>query len=164
MTIDYHTQLTTIEGETTDLTPYEGHFMLIVNVASQCGLTPQYRGLQRLHEQFSTLGLRVLGFPCNQFGQQEPGTEGEIALFCETSYGVSFPMFSKVQVNGPKTHPLWRQLKDQAPGLLGSRSIKWNFTKFLVGPDGEVLKRYAPQVSPATIAADLDDALRRDAA
>ncbi|MBP47000.1 MAG: glutathione peroxidase [Myxococcales bacterium] len=159
MSIDYNTEVSTIDGQHKDLSEYKGQFLLVVNVASQCGLTPQYGGLQKLYERLQDHGFVVLGFPCNQFGQQEPGADSEIQLFCETHFGVSFPMFSKVKVNGPNTHPLWRQLKSQAPGLMGSRTVKWNFTKFLVSPEGEVMKRYSPQTSAEQILNELQELL-----
>ena len=136
--------------------------MLIVNVASKCGLTPQYTGLESMHERLASRGFSVLGFPCNQFGAQEPGTEQEIETFCSTTYGVTFPLFAKVDVNGADTHPLWRHLKAERPGLLGSEAIKWNFTKFLVGRDGAVLKRYGPTDEPAAIETEVVVLLDKD--
>ena len=130
------------------LSTYKGKALLVVNTASQCGLTPQYAGLEALHKQFAARGFAVLGFPCNQFGAQEPGTADEIGTFCEKNYGVSFPMFDKVNVNGPHAHPLYQLLKQQAPGILGTDGIKWNFTKFLVTRDGKVVSRHAPTTSP----------------
>jgi glutathione peroxidase len=155
---DFHA--TSLDGGAVDLARYRGQALLIVNTASACGFTPQYRGLEQLYRDYAARGLAVLGFPCNQFGAQEPGTEAEIGAFCERNYGVSFPMFAKVDVNGDDAHPLWRHLKASAPGVLGTEAIKWNFTKFLVGRDGTVLKRYAPQTKPEDIAADIEDALR----
>jgi glutathione peroxidase len=133
--------------------------MLIVNTASACGFTPQFAGLEELHQSYGPQGLAVLGFPCNQFGAQESGSNGEIAEFCQLNYGVSFPMMAKIDVNGAQAHPLYQWLAKEAPGLLGSKSIKWNFTKFLVGKDGAVLKRYAPTDTPASMAADIEAAL-----
>jgi len=147
-----------IDGSTEHLSRYTGRPLLIVNTASQCGFTPQYRGLQALHEKYAERGLVVLGFPCNQFGGQEPGDEQEIARFCELNYGVTFPMFAKVEVNGPGAHPLFVYLKAVAPGLLGTEAIKWNFTKFLVTPDGSVT-RYAPNDTPESLAAAIENAL-----
>jgi glutathione peroxidase len=149
----------TIDGTEQSLADYAGKVVLIVNTASQCGFTPQYAGLEELHTQYGPQGFVVLGFPCNQFGGQEPGTEGEIAAFCETSFGVTFPMFAKVDVNGSGADPLFEWLKSEKGGLLGDR-IKWNFTKFLVGRDGRVLERYAPQTNPADLAEDIEAALQ----
>ncbi|MCC7059846.1 MAG: glutathione peroxidase [Burkholderiaceae bacterium] len=142
----------TIEGAARPLSQYRGKVLLIVNTASQCGLTPQYAGLEALYRDYHARGLEILGFPCNQFGAQEPGGEKEIAQFCETQYGVSFPMFAKVEVNGEAAHPLFKFLRKEAPGLLGSEAIKWNFTKFLVDRDGRVVERYAPTTVPADLA------------
>jgi glutathione peroxidase len=150
---------TAIDGTEVGLSTYAGQVVLVVNTASQCGFTPQYQGLQELQETYGERGLVVLGFPCDQFGHQEPGDEAEISQFCETRFGVTFPLFAKVDVNGPAAHPLWTWLKDSGGGLLGSR-VKWNFTKFLVGRDGEVIGRYAPTTEPAKIAADIEEALR----
>ena len=133
-----------------------GKAVLVVNTASKCGFTPQYAGLEALYRKYSDRGFAVLGFPCNQFGAQEPGSEKEIARFCETSFGVTFPMFAKVDVNGDSAHPLFQHLKAAAPGILGSESIKWNFTKFLVDRGGRVVKRYAPNVDPEKIAPDIE--------
>lgn len=141
------------------LKQYAGSVLLIVNTASSCGFTPQYKGLQALHETYESQGLVVLGFPCNQFGGQEPGSEAEIASFCEMNFGVSFPLMGKVDVNGADAAPLFKWLSGEAPGLLGSTSIKWNFTKFLVGKDGQVIKRYAPQDTPQSLAKDIEAAL-----
>ena len=146
--------VTTLDGTATTLAPWRGQVLLIVNVASRCGLTPQYAALERLHRAHQARGFAVLGFPCNQFGGQEPGTADEIQAFCSTTYDVTFPLFAKVDVNGADAHPLWRRLKQERPGLLGTEAIKWNFTKFLVGRDGAVLARYAPTDTP--------DALERD--
>jgi len=148
-----------IHGKPVPLDRYKGELLLIVNVASQCGFTPQYKGLEGLQKRFHDRGFEVLGFPCNQFGAQEPGSEAQIATFCETSFGVTFPMFSKVDVNGDAAAPLYRHLKSARPGLLGTEAIKWNFTKFLVGRDGQVLARYAPNDTPEAIAADIEKAL-----
>ena len=151
----YDIDLTTIEGKPQKMDVYRGKTLLIVNVASECGFTPQYAGLQTLYDKFRDRGFAVLGFPCNQFGHQEPGGEAEIEQFCTRNYGVTFPMFAKIDVNGAHAHPLYTYLKSEKPGILGTEAIKWNFTKFLVGPDGTVLKRYAPSDKPETIEADL---------
>ncbi len=148
-----------IHGKKVTLDKYKNKVMLIVNTASKCGFTPQYKGLEELYEKFHGKGLEVLGFPCNQFGAQEPGTEAEIAQFCELNYGVKFPMFAKVDVNGAKTAPVYKYLKAEKPGLLGSEAIKWNFTKFLVDRKGNVLARYAPNDTPESIAGDIEKAL-----
>ena len=159
-TLDYSLPVQTLGGEDTDLSAYKGKVLLIVNTASKCGFTPQYEGLEKLYEELNGQGLEVLGFPCNQFGKQEPGGAEEIEQFCQVNYGVSFPMFSKVDVNGGDAHPLFEQLKAAAPGLLGSKSIKWNFTKFLVGKDGTILGRYASKTTPAQLAGDVKKALQ----
>jgi len=151
-------EATSLEGEAVDLADYDGRVVLVVNTASQCGFTPQYLGLQALYDEYAEEGFAVLGFPCDQFGHQEPGSEEEIGTFCERNYGVSFPMFSKVEVNGGDAHPLYQWLRDQKGGLLGSR-IKWNFTKFLVGRDGRVIDRYAPTTAPEKISQDIEKAL-----
>lgn len=143
-------------GEDVSFDRYRGKVLLIVNTASQCGLTPQYKGLQALYERFSSRGLVVLGFPCNQFGKQEPGDAGQIGAFCEKNYGVDFPMFDKVDVNGAQALPLFSYLKEAAPGLLGSERIKWNFTKFLVDRQGRVVHRYAPATKPEKIIGDIE--------
>ncbi|UUZ72423.1 glutathione peroxidase [Polaromonas sp. P1(28)-8] len=148
-----------INGQNIPLSEFSGKVMLIVNTASQCGFTPQFGGLEELHKTYAGKGLAVLGFPCNQFGSQDPGSDGEIAEFCQVNYGVSFPMMSKIDVNGPAAHPLYKWLAAEAPGLLGSKSIKWNFTKFLVGKNGQVIKRYAPTDKPAELARDIEAAL-----
>ena len=148
-----------IDGKEKSLSAFKGQVMLIVNTASQCGFTPQFGGLEELHKTYASKGLAVMGFPCNQFGSQDPGADGEIAEFCEVNYGVSFPMMSKIDVNGPAAHPLYKWLSSEAPGLLGSKSIKWNFTKFLVGKDGQVIRRYAPTDKPADLAKDIEAAL-----
>lgn len=155
----YDFQAQSIDGQTVALSRHRGQVMLIVNTASACGFTPQFGGLEKLHAQYGPLGLAVIGFPCNQFGSQDPGDNAQIASFCQRNYGVSFQMMAKVEVNGAGAHPLYQWLKHEAPGLLGSEGIKWNFTKFLVGRDGRVLKRYAPQDTPAKIAKDIEAAL-----
>jgi glutathione peroxidase len=148
----YHHRAVTLDGRDVSLEDYRGKVLLIVNVASKCGFTPQYTGLEELYQRFRDKGFEVLGFPCNQFGNQEPGSVAEIAAFCSTTYPVTFPVFRKVEVNGDKADPLWRQLKEQAPGLLGTQGVKWNFTKFLVNRDGEAVERFAPTVKPEDIA------------
>ena len=148
-----------IDGQAIALSQFKGKVMLIVNTASQCGFTPQFGGLEQLHASYAGKGLALLGFPCNQFGAQDPGTDSEIASFCQVNYGVTFPMMSKVDVNGASAHPLYKWLSAEAPGLLGSKAIKWNFTKFLVGRDGRVIKRYAPLDKPADLAKDIEAAL-----
>jgi glutathione peroxidase len=157
--LDPDIKLTSIDGEPRTLADFAGRALLIVNVASRCGFTPQYEGLEALQRRFSGRGFSVLGFPCDQFGHQEPGEESAIRAFCEGEYGVSFPMFAKIEVNGVGTHPLFAALKRAAPGLLGTQSIKWNFTKFLVGRDRAVLRRYAPSEAPAALAGDIEAAL-----
>jgi glutathione peroxidase len=152
-------EATSIDGQPVPLDRYRGQVLLIVNTASACGFTPQFAGLQQLHERYGGRGLQVLGFPCNQFGAQDPGSHEEIAQFCQRNYGVSFPMMAKVEVNGPGAHPLYRWLTAEAPGLLGTKAIKWNFTKFLVGKDGRVIRRYAPQDAPDSLATDIEAAL-----
>ena len=151
----YHQHAKSLDGRDVSMADYRGKVLLIVNVASKCGFTPQYTGLEELYQRFRDKGFEVLGFPCNQFGQQEPGDAAEIAIFCSTTYPVSFPMFSKIEVNGDGTHPLYAQLKANAPGLLGSTGVKWNFTKFLVNREGEVVERFAPQAKPADIASKI---------
>ncbi|HVE53959.1 MAG TPA: glutathione peroxidase [Ramlibacter sp.] len=148
-----------IGGQTVALSQFRGKPLLIVNTASACGFTPQFAGLEELHKAYGARGLVVLGFPCNQFGSQDPGSNDEIASFCQVNYGVSFPMMAKTDVNGTQAHPLYRWLTAEAPGLLGSKAIKWNFTKFLVGKDGQVIRRYAPQEAPAKLAKDIEAAL-----
>ena len=148
-----------INGEDMALSQFKGKVMLIVNTASKCGFTPQFGGLEELHKSYADKGLVVLGFPCNQFGSQDPGADSEIAEFCQVNYGVSFPMMGKINVNGPAAHPLYKWLSAEAPGLLGSKSIKWNFTKFLVGKDGQVIRRYAPTDKPADMTNDVKAAL-----
>ena len=142
-----------------ELSQHKGHVVLVVNVASKCGFTPQYKGLEELNQQFKKDGLVILGFPCNQFGFQEPGTDSEVQQFCSMTYNVTFPVLSKVDVNGDGTSPIYQFLKSKAPGLLGTEMIKWNFTKFLVSKNGEVIKRYSPNTEPKDIAADIQKAL-----
>ncbi len=155
----YDFEALAIDGQPVALSTYRGQVMLIVNTASACGFTPQFAGLEQLHQQFGTQGLAVLGFPCNQFGSQDPGSNEEIGAFCQRNYGVSFQMMEKIKVNGDDAHPLYQWLTAEAPGILGSKGIKWNFTKFLVGKDGRVIKRYAPQDAPKKIAQDIEAAL-----
>lgn len=155
MTDIYDFTVTTIDGKEQSLADFRGKPMLIVNTASKCGFTPQYAGLEKLHEEFSGDGLVVLGFPCNQFGAQEPGDAAEIANFCSLTYDVKFPMFAKVEVNGSGAHPLWKYLKGKARGLLGSEGIKWNFTKFLVDRDGNVIERFAPAIRPEALRSNI---------
>ena len=155
----YDFEAQSIDGTSVPLSHFCGQVMLIVNTASACGFTPQFTGLEKLHETYGARGLVVLGFPCNQFGSQDPGSNDQIADFCQRNYGVSFPMFAKIDVNGGDAHPLYRWLTAEAPGLLGSKAIKWNFTKFLIGKDGKVLKRYAPQDAPEKLAGDIEAAL-----
>jgi len=151
----YDFEVKTIEGNTVKLDKYKDKVMLIVNVASKCGFTPQYEGLENLHKKYTKQGLALLGFPCNQFLSQEPGTNKEIASFCRLTYGVEFDMFSKIDVNGENTHPLYVYLKKEAPGFLGSEAIKWNFTKFLVDRKGKVYKRYSSSTLPKDIEKDI---------
>ena len=155
----YDFKAKTIDGQEQSLDSYRGKALLIVNVASKCGFTPQYKGLESVYEKLHGKGLEILGFPCNQFGGQEPGTAAEIQAFCSTNYGVSFPMFAKVDVNGDDAAPLFKFLKAEKPGLLGSEAIKWNFTKFLVDREGNVVKRYAPNDTPESIAKDIEKLL-----
>jgi len=152
----YDFKVKTIEGKETTLAPYKGKVMLIVNVASKCGFTPQYNGLEALYQKYKDKGLVVLGFPCNQFGSQEPGSEAEIQNFCRVNFGVTFPMFSKLKVNGEDTHPLYVHLKSEQPGILGSEIIKWNFTKFLVDKNGEVVERFGSSTKPKEIEEDIE--------
>jgi glutathione peroxidase len=159
MTTVYDFEALSIDGTKVALKEFEGKALLIVNTASACGFTPQFAGLEELHKAYGKKGLVVLGFPCNQFGAQDSGSNGEIAEFCQLNYGVSFPMMAKIDVNGAQAHPLYQWLAAEAPGLLGSKSIKWNFTKFLLGKDGTVLKRYAPTDTPASLAQDIEAAL-----
>ncbi|WP_140631977.1 glutathione peroxidase [Methylibium rhizosphaerae] len=156
----YDFEAQSIDGKTVPLAQYRGKVLLIVNTASACGFTPQFDGLEQLWKEYGERGLVVLGFPCNQFGAQDPGSNAEIASFCSLNYGVSFPMMSKVEVNGAGAHPLYQWLTKEAPGILGSKSIKWNFTKFLVGRDGEVLRRYAPNDEPKALGKDIEAALQ----
>ena len=159
MTTIYDFSAQTLAGKPRKLSDYKGKVLLVVNTASKCGFTPQYAGLEELYKKYKSRGLVVLGFPSNQFGEQEPGPDSEIAEFCEMNYGVSFPMFSKVDVNGDAAHPLFKYLTSSKKGVLGSQAIKWNFTKFLVGRDGTVLERYAPTTAPADIGPDIEKAL-----
>lgn len=159
MTTVYDFEALTINGKSVPLNQYQGKPMLIVNTASACGFTPQFAGLEELHKTYADKGLVVLGFPCNQFGAQDKGSNDEIAEFCQLNYGVSFPMMAKIDVNGGDAHPLYKWLSSEAPGLLGTKAIKWNFTKFLVGKNGQVLKRYAPTDTPKSMADDIQAAL-----
>ena len=159
MSTVYDFEALQINGKSVALSQFKDKAMLIVNTASACGFTPQFAGLEELHKAYGKKGLVVLGFPCNQFGAQDAGSNGEIAEFCQLNYGVSFPMMAKVDVNGAKAHPLYQWLAAAAPGLLGSKSIKWNFTKFLIGKDGSVRKRYAPTDTPASLSQDIEAAL-----
>jgi glutathione peroxidase len=152
--------VTTIKGEQKTLADFGGKAILVVNTASKCGFTPQYKGLENVWQQYKDQGLVVLGFPCNQFGKQEPGDEGAISEFCELNFGVSFPLFKKVDVNGSDAHPLFVNLKKNAPGLLGSQGIKWNFTKFLLSADGQVIKRFAPTTKPEDLTAEIEALLK----
>ncbi|MFI8707265.1 glutathione peroxidase [Bacillus sp. NPDC077411] len=158
MTI-YNFSAKTIKEEEKSLREYEGKVVLIVNVASKCGFTPQYKGLQALYEKYKEQGFEILGFPCNQFGGQEPGTEEDITSFCELNYGVSFPMFAKIDVKGDSAHPLYKYMTEQAPGILGMKAVKWNFTKFLIGRDGEVIERFAPQKKPEELEREIEKIL-----
>ena len=156
----YDIEVKDINGKVVSMSKYKNKVMLIVNVASKCGFTNQYEGLEELHKKYSNKGLAVLGFPCNQFLSQEPGTEEQIKEFCSLTYGVEFDMFSKIDVNGENTHPLYKFLKESSKGILGSESIKWNFTKFLVDKNGNVVKRYAPSTTPKEIEADIINLLK----
>ncbi len=151
--------VTAADGSQADLSAYRGKVLLVVNVASKCGFTPQYEGLEALHRRYADKGFEVLGFPCNQFGSQEPGNAEEIANFCSLTYDVTFPLLGKIDVNGPNAAPIYQRLKKDAPGVLGSEAIKWNFTKFLVDRSGKVVKRYAPQTKPEDIARDIEGLL-----
>ncbi|MGI9285382.1 MAG: glutathione peroxidase [Pseudomonadales bacterium] len=155
----YDFECETISGEMQPLSKYKGKALLIVNTASKCGFTPQYDGLEALYEKYAQQGLEVLGFPCNQFGNQEPGTNADIQNFCSTKFDVSFPLFAKVDVNGSGAHPLYKYLKEEAPGLLGTGRVKWNFTKFLVDKNGNVLERFAPKTKPEEIEEAIEKAL-----
>jgi glutathione peroxidase len=157
----YDERVRTLDGTEGDLHEYEGKVMLVVNTASKCGFTPQFAGLEELHQKYKDQGLAILGFPCNQFGGQDPGSNAEIGEFCTKNYGVSFPMHEKIEVNGSAAHPLFKRLKKDAKGILGSEVIKWNFTKFLVDQSGNVVKRYAPNTTPTEIAADVEGLLKR---
>jgi glutathione peroxidase len=159
MTSVYDFEALSIDGQPAQLSTQRGKVLLIVNTASECGFTPQFTGLEKLWETYRERGLVVVGFPSNQFGGQDPGSNEEIGTFCQRNYGVSFPMMAKIEVNGGNAHPLYKWLTAEAPGLLGSKAIKWNFTKFLVGRDGQVLKRYAPQDAPEKLAPDIEAAL-----
>ena len=155
MTTIYDFQAELLEGQSQDLSAYQDNVVLIVNTASQCGLTSQFEGLEQLYQDYQQQGLVILGFPCNQFAHQDPLSNAEIGGFCQRNYGVSFPMFAKVDVNGPSAHPLYQYLSTQAKGILGTQRIKWNFTKFLINQKGEVIKRYAPIIKPEKIAKDI---------
>jgi glutathione peroxidase len=155
----YDFEALSIKGKPAHLSTQRGKVLLIVNTASECGFTPQFAGLEALWKEYRDRGLVVVGFPSNQFGGQEPGSDDQIASFCELNYGVSFPMMAKVDVNGTNAHPLWKWLTAEAPGLLGTKAVKWNFTKFLVGKDGQVLKRYAPNDTPESLKKDIEAAL-----
>lgn len=155
--LDFHVD--NLQGQAVDLNQYLGKVVLIVNTASNCGFTPQYKGLEQIYQQLRDKGLVVLGFPCNQFGHQEPGTAEEIGHFCEKNFGVTFPLFAKIDVNGKNSHPLYQYLKTAAPGLLNTEAIKWNFTKFLIKKDGTVYHRYAPQTLPAELVTDIETLL-----
>jgi len=159
MSTVYDFEALQINGKSVALSQFKGKAMLIVNTASACGFTPQFAGLEELHKTYGDEGLVVLGFPCNQFGSQDKGSNDEISEFCQINYGVSFPMMSKIDVNGSDAHPLYQWLSKEAPGILGSKAIKWNFTKFLVGKDGSVRKRYAPTDTPASLAKDIEAVL-----
>jgi len=152
-------QATSIRGEPVDLAAQRGKVLLIVNTASECGFTPQFKGLEQLWQDYGPKGLVIIGFPSNEFGGQDPGSNDQIASFCELNYGVSFPMMAKIKVNGSEAHPLWKFLKSERPGLLGTEVIKWNFTKFLIGRDGEVIKRFAPNDAPDKLRGDIEAAL-----
>jgi glutathione peroxidase len=159
MTSVYDFEAQDISGQPVPLRNFAGKVLLVVNTASKCGFTPQFSGLEELHKVYGAKGLQVLGFPCNQFGSQDPGSNDEIAGFCSLNYGVSFPMMGKIDVNGPAADPLYKWLTAEAPGILGSKAIKWNFTKFLIGKDGQVIRRYAPLDKPADLARDIEAAL-----
>ncbi len=152
----YDHEVVSLDGSKISLSDYKNQVLLIVNTASECGFTPQYDGLEKIYQQYKEQGFSVLGFPCNQFGKQEPGDNSEIANFCTTRFSVTFPMFEKIEVNGEKTHPLFEQLKAEAPGILGSKRIKWNFTKFLINRNGEVIKRFAPKDKPENLTSHIE--------
>lgn len=156
----YNYSAVAIDGQTVNLADYRGKALLIVNVASQCGFTSQYAGLEELYKRFRSKGFEILAFPCNQFGAQEPGDAEQIKTFCETNYQITFPLFQKIEVNGAQAHPLYVFLKSAAPGILGSEPIKWNFTKFLVAPSGEVLRRFAPSATPESISDEIQNLLQ----
>ncbi len=159
MTSIYDFSAKSLQGKNVSLSDYKGKTLLIVNTASKCGFTPQYEGLEKLYEKLHEKGLTVLGFPCNQFGKQEPGSAEEIGAFCQMNYGVSFPMFDKIEVNGPNAHPLYGYLKGEQPGVLGTTNIKWNFTKFLVDKSGKVVDRFAPMTKPDEIEKSIEKVL-----
>jgi len=159
----YDFEALSIQGQPADLSTQRGKVLLIVNTASECGFTPQFAGLEELWKTYRDQGLVVVGFPSNQFGGQDPGANGQIEAFCQLNYGVSFPMMGKVEVNGAQSHPLWKWLTEEAPGILGSKAVKWNFTKFLVGRDGKVIKRYAPNDEPESLRQDIEAALSKPA-
>ena len=159
MTTAYDFEATTIDGKPAPLAAQRGQVLLIVNTASECGFTPQFAGLEALWQEYRERGLVIVGFPSNEFGAQDPGSNDEIASFCQLNYGVSFPMMAKTDVNGSDAHPLYKWLTAEAPGILGTKAIKWNFTKFLVGKDGQVIKRYAPTDTPESLSADIEAAL-----
>lgn len=152
----YEIEVERIDGQKTNLDAFRGDVLLIVNTASKCGFTPQFAGLEELHKKYEERGLKVLGFPCNQFGKQDPGSNEEIGEFCQKNYGVSFPMHEKIEVNGAGTHPLYQRLKEAAPGVLGTEAIKWNFTKFLVDREGRRVKRFAPKTSPEELEGEIE--------
>ncbi len=156
----YNINVKTIDGEEKDLSEYKGKVLLIVNVASKCGFTKQYKELESVYEKYKDKGFVILGFPCNQFAGQEPGTNSEIKEFCRSNFGVSFPMFDKIEVNGDNTHPLYKLLKDEKAGFIGTKSIKWNFTKFLVDKNGNVVDRFAPQTTPESLSKDIEKLLK----
>lgn len=164
MTCAYDFEALSITGKPVSLEQYRGKPMLVVNTASACGFTPQFAGLEELHTTYGPKGLVVIGFPCNQFGSQDKGSNEEIASFCQLNYGVDFPMMAKIDVNGDNAHPLYQWMSKEAPGLLGTKAIKWNFTKFLIGRDGQVVKRYAPTDTPQSIATDIEAELARQVA
>ena len=159
MTTVYDFEASDIKGQQNKLDKYKGKVLLVVNTASKCGLTPQFEGLESLYKKYQPQGLEIIGFPCNQFGKQDPGSNDEIEEFCQLNYGVSFPMFAKIDVNGSGTHPLYQHLKQEAPGLLGSKKIKWNFTKFLINKNGEVISRFAPATTPEKLESAIEAAL-----